>query len=591
MNTITLVPKTEEGRIKSPLWAIASWFRLIEQVRKYNPDVVILIARKMPRLVEHLKADFGQALVISDLGVAFSGSEIQHSRVAILDDVVNVGSTLTNAVTLVQAFNPSSIRIFSLAKRNGKIYDTLANDGDIQFSFAIEHPLSASDYQEHVRRVPQAICTLNKPYDLAFPIVPCRFALPLRSVSEVIQQLKIEFGEHAVHFLPSTYHNSPISRAVVFPKQTESPYHCKLRLYFDVRTSTCNVVPICVPPKFENDTFHFQLRIVKELHAELVDQIDKRLNGFELAESDARASAALFTYSLDWFLASGISQKLSTSLVTSESDVISNKDAQLLFGRSFPDKRLAAITGLDQPAVGEAQMPEVTSAFLNYFVNGNNGLFINKVCEHLSLSSPTISEDGLDAYAYLIAIIETLAELIGAENPSHYVLSWPYTKDDISHNQYLRLRIGPTFNDFVELVQIIHSKRGGKEIDRDKVRLSLSLTLDSCIDQGCMVPTFAIYDGVTYRVYRRGETPPREEVCNRILFAWANYGKSLSVTRVAKILATLGLSEEFSEIIQPDAATRGYVGMLPTTSLDTDSAEISHFLRNTGRITTVTDNT
>src|SRR5947209_13726773 len=77
----------------------AAWRSLISRVRGFDPDVAVLIARKMPRLAECFGFSLGpRAIVVSDLAIPFVHGLLAGARVAVLDDVVNVGSTIHPAV-------------------------------------------------------------------------------------------------------------------------------------------------------------------------------------------------------------------------------------------------------------------------------------------------------------------------------------------------------------------------------------------------------------------------------------------------------------------------------------------------------------
>ena len=78
------------------------WLALVDQVRSWRPDVVVLVARKMPRLAQALELDFG-APTLTDLAVPFADGAFAGARVAVVDDVVNVGSTFAAARASVVA--------------------------------------------------------------------------------------------------------------------------------------------------------------------------------------------------------------------------------------------------------------------------------------------------------------------------------------------------------------------------------------------------------------------------------------------------------------------------------------------------------
>lgn len=97
----------------------SDWMGLAQLVQNSQPDVVVLIARKMPRLAELLGLRFGEnCKVISDLAVPYSTDELAGARVAIVDDIVNVGTTMARANQASLAAGAIDTRMFALARRN-----------------------------------------------------------------------------------------------------------------------------------------------------------------------------------------------------------------------------------------------------------------------------------------------------------------------------------------------------------------------------------------------------------------------------------------------------------------------------------------
>src|SRR6185437_16929228 len=99
---------------------LAPWRALADLVRRDHPDVVILIARKVPRLVELFNLNFGtRCLVVSDIAVPFCHTLIRGRRVAVVDDLVNVGTTLAHARDCVVACGARNVNFYALGKRDG----------------------------------------------------------------------------------------------------------------------------------------------------------------------------------------------------------------------------------------------------------------------------------------------------------------------------------------------------------------------------------------------------------------------------------------------------------------------------------------
>src|SRR5688500_9421834 len=96
---------------------VGLWNELFLLVNAYEPDVVVLVARKMPRLAEFIGADFKHAIVITDLATTCSHAHLHGARVAVIDDVVNVGSTLQQAADAALACGAADVQLFALGRR------------------------------------------------------------------------------------------------------------------------------------------------------------------------------------------------------------------------------------------------------------------------------------------------------------------------------------------------------------------------------------------------------------------------------------------------------------------------------------------
>lgn len=159
------------------------WRDLAARVRSFSPDVVVLVARKMPRLREALGFEFRtNALEITDLAIPFCHSILHGARVAIVDDVINRGSTMRSASKQVIACGARSVAFFSLAR-------TEQSDLGEQNVFCSSVPMSKRDVLRWAMRVPEALRLVNKPFDLSFPVIPCDFAPGVTTGSEIFNFL------------------------------------------------------------------------------------------------------------------------------------------------------------------------------------------------------------------------------------------------------------------------------------------------------------------------------------------------------------------------------------------------------------------
>jgi hypothetical protein len=264
-------------------------------------------------------------------------------------------------------------------------------------------------------------------------------------------------------------------------------------------------------------------------------------------------------------------------LLTLAGDIpISLPDAALLFGPIAASTPAAP----DIPPFIAELLPRAeqtatdsSSPFMDFIRENPDSNILARVRKSLGASN---------SFTLFARFFDELAAEVGASDPTHYSLLWPYSHEEILSTPYLRLRIGPTFEDLVNLYEMLFPE--AEQRRGIPVRAQVSALLDHAIDEGAVVPTIARYGHSYYRIYRKGESDPRDRATDRALFAWRMYGKPLSLTRFSKINTILAFSAEVPQILVPDALTRGNVASLQASVLDLDDAEIAHYLRRTGRL-------
>lgn len=219
-----------------------AWSDLSDAIRRYDADVVVLVARKMPRLADALCLNLGDhATCISDQAIPFVHRELINARVAIVDDVWNVGTTLMRALERVKSANPRSVRMFALGARDAA---AARNKG---VTLAIGDSLTDKDYQSFVESVPATLRLVSKPYDADFPIVPCLIRTPFKTWGHCWQWLRSRFGDRVHSTLEDSQLACGFARASINVAH-DSGWTIKSRLYFDIRRRTCNFVPMALAP-------------------------------------------------------------------------------------------------------------------------------------------------------------------------------------------------------------------------------------------------------------------------------------------------------------------------------------------------------
>lgn len=532
------------------------WLALVEQVRSWRPDVVVLVARKMPRLAQALDLDFG-APTLTDLAIPFADGAFVGARVAVVDDVVNVGSTFAAARASVVERGAAEVALFAIGFRS--FGDSMLSADEVhcvspdQLGRGRTSSLSAD--------IPQLLRGLARPYDLDFPVLECAAQPPFSDLREVSRGLADCFGPSETRDVTSWEgRRSGVCRMSI---EIAGPngWLAKLRLYGSPVSPRFWLVPMAVPPAISQP----MLPLDDSLWQQLTHALPPALRNGEPG-----ARAALFAYSLAFGL-NCVDKAGSVLQLVNPAEVFDRREASIAFGPiakrlTVPDEA----GGRTDPA-GQSVTSNLASPFLSYALDFD---FPAKLADMAGCGDPGQLFESL---------FRVLSDCVGADDPGRYRFAGPYTPQEIADQPYRRLRVGPTWTDLTLLIRRAASLIDGEQGVVRCSDLELSTLLDRYIDGGSVVPTFAQYGDCFYRIYRKGETDPHEEIAERVGYAWAAYGKPLSLTRATKILTVLGLAPDSEVPISVSAFRRGNVACMPRSMLD-ESAEMARYLRDTGRL-------
>jgi hypothetical protein len=577
MATTLLKTPVPADALQSDLASLRSqWRSLTELIEAFAPTVVVLIARKTPRLFEAFGMNVaGNPLVITDLAIPMCGRYLADARVAIVDDMVNVGSTIHRTARIVQAAGAREVEMFAIARLDPNMHDgdcSSHSQAGREPRYAEAQLLDRMELMEFAARVPEALQGLAKPYDMDFPLVQCRLEAPFHGFEELALLFADRYGEDRVYDVSTPRGHAAGVRRLVLDLTAESDINSKVRLYFDESAQRCNVVPMRVAPTLDGDpqiSGGWPAAVWSTMLPELERPTGHDTSPLlEHAKRDARARLRLFSESL----ASGL------EFMAANRDVLRGKqeapfcldEAQLTLG---PLIRRVTRRGVNafQESAAAIGLPPADRLAVSPFVAAlrDAGLI-----RHLSERSPAH-----DSLTLFIALFELIADAVGVNNPSQYRLDWPYTRQQVLDNPYLRLRIGPTVADIVAVI----CEASGEQKDPQEVRWAVRRLLDRFIDFGSVVPTTAEYDGHLYRIYRKGERSPRVAPSDRLLNAWRSYGEPLSLTRVSKLATFLAFSSPTDSAVVIRAETRGNTLCFAPSVLHSET-EVGHYLRNTGQI-------
>jgi len=539
----------------------ADWEDLARRVTNWQPGVVILVARKPPRVRQALGLQLScSALILSDLAIPFSRRYLAGARVAIVDDVVNVGSTINKVARRLDEVGADEVKVFAVGQvdRDNEI-------GHLAAEYVYEHALDPASHIDLAGRVPDALQTLARPYDLDFPIIPSRLEFPLDSFSDLCDAMVEHHGEDRIWDLTTAIGAEHGVRRLAVDLSTERGGNRKIRFYLDERTGVLNVMPICIA-----DTLSVEppegWRAGEILWTALADEPPAE-------DREARSRLRLFVDSLA--LGANFVADHRELLQLTEPSVFDVDDAELVLGPLVrrAARRIEAEDAIDTvPPLPIANRPTELSPFAEEARRCN---FVDAVESRAA---------GRDPLSIFLAVFDELALVMGADDPGDYRWSWPYTSEEVTADSYRRLRVGPTAAD---LTDILHTASDGDRPIGVTRRIAMRL-LDHFIDTGSVVPTIAEYPaseggGVrTYRVYRRGENGGRVEFAEKVRIAKELYKGDVSRTRTAKIITTLAFGDGNDPLLEVQALPRGNV-LCFRSGLFEDDADVTAWMRDTGR--------
>jgi hypothetical protein len=512
----------------------------------------------MPRIDESLGLDFSSiATTVSDLALPFCADFLRGARVAVVDDIINVGSTVDHVRDVVRASGASEIRSFALHSRD--------HAPDASVDVVGRRGITDNEYDALRQEAPRVIANLAKPYDLDFPIIACSLASPLATGLDLANACEERFGERAFVISRSRGARPEQTRLTIDLASRGSTID-KVRIYFDESSGIANLVP---------------MRIGTPLPTAATDAEPEGLASFRQAVIDLGSShpdeellvasrVAMFVDSLR--LGVEVFAQFEGVLRPPAGNIVSVVDTELIFGPSIR-RWLPSLTfgSLISGAVASDVSPAKP-------VGPTTSPAFKRVWEESLLATVNERSASSDPLIHAMTLFDSLAQAVGSHDASAYALDWPYSASDVAADPYLRLKVGFTFGD---IVAILRSLPGRRRTAREWRRVA-SKILDQLIDAGMVVPTMAIYEGRVYRVYRKGEADPRLHAVESVMRGLEFYSKPMSATRLTKIALAASFVVPLGDGAGPGTAPRGNVLKLDGDVLDGE-AEVTQFGLRTGR--------
>jgi hypothetical protein len=557
----------ERDTNKAAIGPMALWADLCSQIRDFNPDYVVLVSRKMPRLFDAVQLDLGRsAICISDQAVPFVRSELKNARVAIVDDLWNVGSTILHVKTRVEDAKPRAVNLFVLGAKDAA--SALAQD----VRMAEVASLGEARYEHFVSMVPNILRSIPKPYDADFPIVRCALRTPFSTWEQCWTWLQLEFGAVAQASVDETLTQYSHARATV-NLRNEHGWVLKVRLYFDFASDCCNVVPMALAPSLPLEDVYPDRSLAKTTFGEVSSTLGV-LDELSLEDRrDALGRLGAFCDSL--VLLDDVVAVLSGLLDRDSEEPFLIKDFAMQFGPAAAQRVRDALAHKAMSVSEEdkerflmaRKRPEQQSLVQDPNVTGEAA---NK------------ARDGWPVELVFDSLFKGLAKTVGAENPDEYSLGAPFPSDEqIRAHPYQRLRIGFTYAELVEFLRA-HVRPGRIGSMPEAITSAL---IDAFVDLGAIVPTITFFGELCLRVYRKGEASPRWDTdLSRMELALKQLkGQEISRTRVSKVAAILAFSSAGNKSgLRVATAERGTVAIMAKSVVERSDIELTNYLMRTG---------
>jgi hypothetical protein len=464
----------------------------------------------------------------------------------------------------VEAAGAAEAQAFAITR----LHNTRGPAGETEI--VLDRTLDRVRLREFGRLVPRALREFDKPYDLDFPLLRCTPAPPYSTFEHVHAALRDHYGEDDIYDVSTPEGREAGIHRLTIDLSASFGLHRKIRLYYNDR-GYCHVVPLDIPPILKTEP------LSRRAAASARAVYDALARDGLPDNDDAKARLRLFCESLslaeDFLARHG-------DILHAPIDALDLNDAALILGpRVLTADRREFVAQLRRELPSPADARRDTSPFL---AHAKNCGLITAMRERMVGDWPE-----MDALAAFVAAIDTLGDWVGADDPNQYRLNWPHSAAAVAKEPYLRLHVGPTMADIVEIVRTLLGRREG---DREHTHREVTRLLDRLIDAGAVVPTTATYNGRIHRIYRKGEGSPRDLISGRIQNAFYEYyletERELVPTLMTKVLTVLSYSaeEEAQPGVRPTPEVRGNVVSYQTDLLD-DGAEVFYYLLQTGLVT------
>lgn len=455
----------------------SDWASLARQVRDYRPDCVVLLARKMTRLWQHMQNLDRETfscpyLTISHYALDYlDDKKIKGKKVVIIDDALNVGSTMKHVYNKLVHLGAAEVHSFVLDAKADFKPERL---GDLARTLHIigSRELSNEAYHERSANINRCLLLSGLPLELEFPV----YELSLSTSHDEFMETLYSREQRCCNRVTQVDASVAGFERLSVTRHDDQGNSSKYRFYFGKNPDRV----LCVPMPLASNpqrTPRFSGRA--ELYA----------CGMKLMEE--------YLPHLSQYGVQGAT--------------IVPKDMELLFGTPFE----ASMVAKDRAR----ERGEVASD--TWFLDALES------CSEFGEEMRNSPYSGSLRLTF-VKLFQALGNAVnehapGTETPVLKEKLPLQIREGIKQDNFLRLCLGLTFSEIVALLETYW--KNAKNISLEKISSFVSQLLDEHIDQGFVVPTLDPYGR---RVFRKGEAAPKDRA---LLYAlgWegAGYGDNL----------------------------------------------------------------
>lgn len=434
-----------------------SWQKLASAVEEYRPDFIVLLARKMARLWQVLDLSrqsdrLAKISVYSDFALDFMGGEdLAGKKVAVIDDAINVGSTITHVCEML-AGRDARPECYIMASK-----DTF-NKASFKWPIHImgsEKALNEDEYRKRSAKLNMALLLSTMPLEIEYPSYKITLNHDL-TAEQFANRLERATGPRFQWLTNIEAEERGMLRAVLLMEDRYS-VRAKIRLYIDMENNevVCSPMPFCKPAQAGGD---------RENRRSLY-RAGKKLMGAQW-EMFRKAGAVRYEQNM--------------------------ADARLLFGSDSNSGKAVFDGNRDACHVPTSYMLDALFGCQSFLQN----IVENKRTAGLRM--------------LVVQLFRSLAYIVGEDDPQgrdqSFISSLPESVQlYLDKDEFARLRLGLSFDDIISIIKVLSPEYANK--DSLLLSRSISRLLDEHIDQGYIVP---VIDLAGRRAFRKGEPWPHD---------------------------------------------------------------------------------